>query len=293
MQQTDSGAIRRGILLMLLAILVFTAMDAAAKGLLQTYPVAQVVWSRFAGQAVIVALLLRQRVPQMLRTQYPGLHMLRSACQLGASAFFFAALPFIGLAEATALADLNPLLITLGAALFLGEKLGPHRIAGVLVAMVGALIVIRPGLSVFSPAALLPIGSALCYTVNALITRRVGPSESYWTSLAHGALFSTVVLGVAMPFVWQPVATADLPLFVLVGCLGTAGQLCIIRSFSLAEAGAVAPFAYVGLVFATGWGILLFGEWPDLPTVIGALVIAGAGLYVWHRETRATRTAKR
>ena len=98
-----------------------------------------------------------------------------------------------------------------------------------------------------------------------------------------------MVTSVLQPFVWQPIPLADMPFFILIGCLGTGAQLCLIRAFTLAEAGAVAPFAYVGILFATGWGIVLYGEWPDTATVIGALVIVAAGLYVWHRETQARR----
>ncbi|RGP37791.1 DMT family transporter [Pseudotabrizicola alkalilacus] len=284
---------KSGILLMMLAIFCFAAMDAAAKGLIARYPVPQVVWARFAGQVLIVALLLGPRLPVMLRTQWPGLHLIRSACQLGAIACFFSALPHIGLAEATALADLNPVLITLGAALFLGERLGPRRLAGVVAALIGALIIIRPGLSVFTPAALLPLASAAFYSVNALLTRRLGPLETAWTPMLLAALFGMGVTTLTLPFVWVPVAMADWPLFALIGILGSAAQLALIRAFTLAEAGSVAPFAYVGLIFATGWGYVLYNEVPDLPTVIGALVIVVAGLYVWHRETRvhgASRT---
>ncbi|MFN3847258.1 MAG: DMT family transporter [Paracoccaceae bacterium] len=277
---------KRGILLMLLAIFCFTAMDAAAKGLIARYPVPQVIWARFAGQVLIVTLILGPRLPVMLRTQWPMLHVIRSACQLGAIACFFSALPHIGLAEATALGDLNPVLITLGAALFLGERLGPRRIAGVVAALIGALIIIRPGLSVFTPAALLPLASAVFYTINALLTRHLGPQESAWTPMILAALFGVLATSVPLTFVWVPVPVADWPLFALIGVLGTAAQLALIRAFSLAEAGSVAPFAYVGLLFATLWGFVLYDEVPDRPTVIGALVIVVAGLYVWHRETQ-------
>lgn len=279
----------RGILLMLLAILLFTAMDAAAKGLIQRYPVPQVVWARFLGQVLIVVLILRQATFSALRTRYPVQHLIRSACQLGATGCFFASLPHIGLAEATALTDLNPIMITLGAALFLGEKLGPRRIAGVIAAMIGAMIVIRPGAAVFTPAAFLPLCAALFYTANALYTRHLGPRESHWTPMLLAAIFGTLATGTLQPFVWQPVAMADLPIFLLIGCLGTGAQLCLIRAFSMAEAGAVAPFAYMGILFATFWGIVLYDEWPDLPTMIGALVIVSAGVYVWHRETKGRR----
>jgi drug/metabolite transporter (DMT)-like permease len=287
----STSTVTRGVLLMILAILLFTAMDATAKGLIERYPAPQVVWARFAGQLLIVLVLLNLRAPRLMKTGHPWLHLARSAFQLGATGLFFLSLPHVGLAEATALTDINPVLITLGAALFLGERLGPRRIAGVLAALVGALIILRPGLGVFSPWALLPLGAAVCYTGNALLTRHLGPKEPVWTSLLHASLFGTAVSALALPFVWQPVASYDLMLFILVGFLGTGAQLCIIRSFSMTEAAIVAPFAYLGIIFATFWGAVLYDQWPDVWTLIGALVIVLAGLYVWHRETQADRNA--
>jgi drug/metabolite transporter (DMT)-like permease len=285
----SSSTVTRGVALMILAILLFTAMDATAKGLIERYPAPQVIWVRFIGQLLLVVLILRQHLGPVLRTRFPALHFWRSASQFGATTFFFLSLPHIGLAEATAIADINPVLITLGAALFLGEKLGPRRVAGVLAALIGALIVIRPGAGVFTWWAVLPLLCALSYATSALLTRKIGAQESVWASMVYAALFGSIVAGAALPFVWEPVATADLWKFGLIACLGTAAQLCIIRSFSITEAGIVAPFAYLGIVFATGWGVLLYDQWPDRWTVIGALVIVAAGLYVWHRETRAAR----
>lgn len=276
---------------MILAILLFTAMDAAAKGLIQRYPAPQVIWARFAGQFILVLLILNIRTGPLLRTRFPGLHLARSAFQFGATGLFFLSLGHIGLAEATALTDINPVLITLGAALFLGERLGPRRLAGVAAALFGALIIIRPGAGVFSPWALLPLGAAICYTGNALITRHIGAQESAWTSMLYASLFGTLAGAFALPFVWIPIPAADLAVFALVGMLGTGAQLCIIRSFSTTEASIVAPFAYLGIVFATGWGALLYDQWPDRWTVIGALVIVTAGVYVWHRETQAAKHA--
>jgi drug/metabolite transporter (DMT)-like permease len=289
MQASDPSAVTRGVLLMILAILLFTAMDATAKGLIERYPAPQVIWARFAGQLLIVLILLNRRTGPLLRTRYPWLHMVRSTCQFAATGLFFLSLGHIGLAEATALTDINPVLITLGAALFLGERLGPRRIAGVVAALIGALIIIRPGAGVFSPWALLPLGAAIAYTGNALLTRHIGAREPVWTSLLHASIFGTLLGSLALPFVWVPITGPDLALFALVGLLGTGAQLCIIRSFSMTEAAVVAPFAYLGIVFATGWGIVLYDQWPDHWTVIGALVIVVAGLYVWHRETQVSR----
>lgn len=282
---------RKGILLMILAVFLFTVMDAVAKGLIARYPAPQVIWARFAGQALIVAVLLGPRMGPMLRTRHPWLHVVRSAFQFMATGFFFLSLAYIGLPEATALADTSPVLITLGAALFLGEKLGLRRIFGVVAALTGALIIIRPGAEVFTLAALLPLANAVAYAGNALLTRHIGMQEPYWTSLMYGALFGAILGGIALPFVWITPTLPDLGLFLLVGCLGTGAQLCIIRSFSSTEASVVAPFTYLGIIFATLWSVLFFDAWPDGWTMVGALVIVSAGLYVWHRETLAARKA--
>lgn len=282
---------RKGILLMILAVFLFTIMDAVAKGLIARYPAPQVIWARFAGQALIVAILLGPRMGPMLRTQHPWLHVVRSAFQFMATGFFFLSLAYIGLPEATALADTSPVLITLGAALFLGEKLGPRRLFGVVAALTGALIIIRPGAEVFTLAALLPLANAVAYAGNALLTRHIGMREPYWTSLMYGALFGAILGGIALPFVWVTPTLPDIGLFFLVGCLGTGAQLCIIRSFSSTEASVVAPFTYLGIIFATLWSVLFFDTWPDGWTMVGALVIVSAGLYVWHRETLAARKA--
>jgi drug/metabolite transporter (DMT)-like permease len=140
--------------------------------------------------------------------------------------------------------------------------------------------------------ALLPIGAAICYAGSALITRRVGPFETPWTAMLYTAGFGVLASGVTLPFLWVDIPPADLWRFAALGVLGTVAQLCIIRSFSLAEAAAVAPFAYAGILFAIGWGIVLYGDYPDPATLLGALVIVSAGLYVWHRETRSTRSAE-
>lgn len=279
----------KGILLMLAAIALFTGMDAIAKGLVAEYPTLQVVWARYTGQTVLVALWLAPRLRQLLRTRYPKMQALRSAFQFGATAFFFFSIGWIGLAEATAITDINPVLITLGAAVFLGEKLGPRRIIGVLVALCGAMIIIRPGSAVFSLTALLPLGCAICYAGYAIATRWVGRNEDAWTSLIYAALLGTLLTSAIMPFVWQPIAAGDVLRFLALGFLGAGAQFLLIRAFTTAEVSAIAPFGYMGIVFATFWGALFYDEFPDRWTIIGALVIVGAGLYVWHRETRAAQ----
>ena len=277
-----------GILLLLAAILGFTMMDATAKYLTQSYHPAQVVWARFIGNLLIFAAIFRAAMFPLLRTRRPGLQFARALMQLGSVGLFFSSLQVIGLAEATAIMDLNPVLITLGAALFLGEKIGPRRLAGIGAALVGALIIIRPGLGVFQPAALLPLAGAFTYAAGALLTR-MARTDSVATSVMWSAVVGSVLTSLVVPFVWQPITLSDLWAFALLGVFGTLSQYLLVRAFATAEAGVLAPFGYTGLVWAGLWGWLLFGQLPDGWTVAGAALIVAAGLYVWSREARAAR----
>ncbi len=277
----------QGILLMLGAIFFFSAMDALAKHLAGTYDVIQVVWARYAGMMLIVAVILAPRIVSLLKTKYLGLQLLRSGFLFSATFCLFSSLPLIDIAAATAVMNVHPLLLTLGAAVILREHLGARRVIGIGAALVGALIIIRPGSDVFSVAALLPLAAGVFYASYALTTRFLGREEHIFTSFLYTALIGTIVSSVMVVPSFDMPAAPDIGLFLLLGGVAAIGQFFLIRSLTVAEAGAVAPFGYSGVVFATLWGLIAFGEVPDSWTLLGALVIVGAGVYVWHRETRA------
>ena len=269
------------------AIFLFSIMDAAVKQLTASLGVFPAIWARYAGQMLLVFLIVLPRLKTVVRSNHPYLQIARSILLLSATGFFFTSLSLIPLSDAAALMSTNPVLITLGAALFLGEKLGLRRIIGIAVALVGAIIIIRPGSDVFSPAALLPLLGAVCYSGYALLTRKVGADESVWTSLFYTGLVGTVLISLAAPFHWQTPSVTEAGLMATIALAGTVAQLSLIRALSEGEASMLAPYSYTGLAFAALWGVLFFAEFPDFWTIIGSLVIAGAGLYVWHRETYA------
>lgn len=280
----------QGILLMLAAIFLFSTMDATAKMLMGRFDVLQVVWARYAGQMFIVAVLLLPRLPSLIRTKHLGLQLLRSAFLFAATYCFFTSLSFMEIASATAVMNIHPVLLTLGAALILRERLGPRRIIGIALALTGALIIIRPGADVMTWSSLLPLAAGFCYASYALTTRFLGRDEPILTSFLYTALIGTLAATCLVVPQWQPVAPTDWGIFLVFGIIGAAGQFLLIRSLTIAEAGAVAPFGYSGVVFSSIWGLTLFSEVPDTATIVGALVIVGAGVYVWHREKRATAT---
>jgi drug/metabolite transporter (DMT)-like permease len=280
--------VAQGILLMLGAIFLFSAMDATAKMLMARYDPIQVVWARYAGMMAVVALVLAPRLGSLLRTRHIGLQLLRSAFLFAATYTFFTAISRMDIAAATAVMQVHPMLLMLGAAIVLREGLGPRRIFGIMAALIGALIVIRPGSEVFTLTALLPLLGGLFYASYALTTRFLGRDEPILTSFLYTAIIGTVVASMLSVPVWQAPSAGDWGIFLALGVIGATGQFLLIRALTIAEAGAVAPFSYAGVIFATCWGYFAFGELPDALSLLGALVIVGAGVYVWYRETRAS-----
>ncbi|MFL2765464.1 MAG: DMT family transporter [Paracoccaceae bacterium] len=272
------------ILLMIGAIFCFASMDATAKYLMKEIGPAQTIWARYTVQAILVTVLILPKINIYGKTKYPKLQFLRSVALMMATTLFFFAFSKLGLAEASAIFNISPVLITLGAFLFLREQIGPRRVIGIFVSLLGALIIIRPGSGVFTIYALLPLGAAIFYSTYSLVTRFVGADESPWTSLFYSAIFGAICYSIYIVFHWNPMSSNALLLTIIIGLFGTAGHICLIRALTLGEASLVAPFIYTNLLFTTIWGLVLFGNFPDFWTICGALIIVAAGVYVWARD---------
>lgn len=284
----NASTLFQGVALMLCAIFMFSIMDAIAKGLTASYPAPMVVWARYASQTLLAFLVLAPWLSKLLRTKYPGLQLLRSSLLFGATIFFFISFSRIPLGAATAVFQLAPLVITALSVFILKETVGLRRWAGVLTGLIGALIIIRPGSDLFTWYAVLPCAAAFCYAGYTIATRFLGAEESHWTSFLYTALIGTVVASAFLPFVWTPIERpSDLIQMMAMGAVGGVGHLCIILALMRVQASVLAPFGYFTILFNTFWGYALFSEMPDRWAILGALVIVGAGLYVWQRRRQA------
>jgi drug/metabolite transporter (DMT)-like permease len=274
---------QRGAALMVAGVFCMASMDVMAKILGHSIPVAQIVWLRFVSQALLVGggLIMARRA--LLTSAHIKLHMLRGLATTFSSYMFFLGIIYLPLADATALIQLGPVMVTLGAVFVLGETIGRRRIVAIVVAFLGAMLIIRPGSSVMSPASAFPMLGAVGFTVYALATRFVR-SDGPWTALFLQGVFGTMFSSLLVPFFWQPIALADAPAVAALVGFGILGHLLMIRAFAAAPAGDIAPYGYAGLLFAVIFGLVLFGETPDGVTFLGAVVIVTAGIYVWYRE---------
>ena len=276
-------AAQKGAALMVAGVFCMVSMDVMTKILGHSIPVAQIVWLRFVSQALLVgAGLLIARHP-VFTSAHIKLHMVRGLATTFSSYMFFMGIIYLSLADATALIQLGPVMVTLGAVLVLGETIGRRRILGIAAAFLGAMLIIRPGSSVMAPASAFPILGAIGFTVYALATRFVR-SDGPWTALFLQGVFGMLFSSLLVPFFWQPIALASLPVVAALVGFGILGHLLMIRAFAAAPASDIAPYGYAGLLFAVIFGLLLFGEIPDGFTLSGALVIVSAGIYVWYRE---------
>lgn len=284
---TDSRAALRGILWMLATSLLFTALDAVAKYVSESYPVAQIVWARFALQALLLPVFLGSRLSQTLKTERFGLQMLRSFLVLAATGVLFLALRYIPLADANAISFVNPLIVTALSVPLLKEHVEPRLWFGVAAGFLGALVIIRPGLGIMHPAAFLALGSATLFALYHLTTRMLSKTDSSMTTLLYTAILPGIATTALMPFVWVPPDAKGWALFAFMGVANALSAYTLIKAFSAAPAAVVTPFGYFNLLWATILGYMLFGQLPDAWTISGAALIVGSGLYVLRRKTGA------
>jgi drug/metabolite transporter (DMT)-like permease len=269
---------------MLFAFLTFSVMDTIAKHLTGSMHPVQVVWARYTSQTVFIVIMLAPQLRTLARTASPGLQLLRSGLLFSATLLFFTALSLMDFAEAVALLQTGPLIITGLAALVLGEVVGIRRWSGVCIGLIGALIIIRPGLGVFQPASLLALGAAACMASYQVATRMLSANDGIWTTMLYTAGVGTLIASVAVPFFWTPPSLVEALMMATIGVIGGCGHLSLVYGLSQAPASMLAPFNYTALVWAMLFGFLFFAELPDPMTLAGAAIIVSAGLYVWHRE---------
>ena len=285
---TDTSSLRRALLLFLLAGLCLSSLDATAKYLVRDHALFLVVWARYAGQMLVVTpFALHRAGPGFWRTRRPGLQLLRSAFLLLATACFFAGLRYLPLAECSAITFLAPVFVVLLSGPLLGETPTRARWVASIVGFLGILILVRPGSAIFRPAALLPLGAALCNGLYLMTTRKL-LEENPYTTLFYSALVGTVGLSVALP--WELTEEApswrELGPFLLLGLLAGLGHWLIIGAYNLAPASLLTPLAYLQILWATSYGYLIFHQLPDRWSAVGMAVVVGSGLWLALQERR-------
>src|SRR5580698_129901 len=232
----------RGILLMCAGVALFPLMNAEVKLLTARYPVIQITWARFTGHLIVMLIIfLPQYRWALLQTRQPIVQIGRSVLMLMSNLVFVMAIGHIPLATASAIGFTSPLIVTALSVPLLHESVGWRRWSAVIVGFGGALLVIRPGTGLHDPAVLLLLLSALAYALYQIATRWVAPYDTAATGIVFAALLGSLVMSLAMPFVFVPLRSwFDGVLFCSLGLLGGIGHYLVIRAFQLGAAAVIA-----------------------------------------------------
>lgn len=283
----------RGALLMILSTITFAFMHAAVRHVSAELPPFVIAFFRnLFGLLFLMPILMAGRFSQ-LRTQRFGLHALRGLINIVAMLMFFTAVSITPLAKVTALSFTAPVFAAAMAAVFLGERFRLHRWGAILAGFIGMLIVLRPGLAVIEPGALLALGSAALWAMAMIVIKVLSRTDSSVTIVAWMGIFLCLYsIGPAI-WVWQWPSPPAWGWLLFIGLTGSVAQIAISQSLKEADTSVVMPFDFLKLIWTALLAAWLFGEIPDKFTFIGAGVIFSSSLYIARREQLKARAQAR
>ena len=287
-QPDDMSERLRGIVLVVLSASLFAGVDGLSKILAETQSVGQIVWARYT-MALPVAILTTPHVywPTMFKTSRPLSQLLRGIVPMGVSITMVLAVRYLPLAEATVILFAAPFLVVALSAPMLGERVHPSSWIGVVVGFAAVLMVARPGFSSFSAYIVFPFAAAGFYAAYQLVTRWISKTgERAHTTLAWTLAMGAVIATPLAILTWAPVTTTAWILMASLGIVFGLAQALMVRAFSHAPAGVLAPFSYVQVVSATILGVLAFGSIPDGLTILGVVMVIASGIYVIKTQAR-------
>ena len=271
---------QQGILLVIVAMACFAALDGMAKYLGPLVPLAVAMWFRYMFQVTITgAVLLPRRGMALFKTRHPWLQALRGLSLAVSSSLAFLSLRYMPIAEFTAILTLTPMVITLVSVRAMGERVTWLRWLLLAGGLVGALMVIQPDKNEFEWIMLLPLALVMVSTGFQLLTSYLMRHDDPGTTHFLTGAVAFVIASIALPFFWQTPSGASLWLVVcLLGVLSTLGHYLMILAYSLTSPSVLTPYLYFQIAFATLAGWLVFSQVPDRWSLIGIAMIAVCGV---------------
>jgi drug/metabolite transporter (DMT)-like permease len=274
------------------AAFVFAMQDGISRHLAGAYNVYMVVMIRYWFFALFV-LALAARNPGGIRgavhTRHPALQIIRGLLLAAEICVMITAFTVLGLVESHAVFTCYPLLVAALSGPVLGERVGWRRWTAIGIGFAGVLVILQPGVRVFSPAALIPLFSAFLFALYGLLTRYVSRRDASAVSFFWTGITGAVVMTAIGVFHWQPMTAPDWAWMALLCCTAAAAHWLMIRALEVAEASAVQPFNYLMLPFAAALGITVFGDRLEPSVALGAAIVVAAGLFTLWRARKTGR----
>ena len=276
-----------GPLFALFAFGIFATHDVVVKYLGATYSPFQIIFfTTLFSFPLVTFMMMRDVTEGHLIPKHPWWIALRTASAVVAAGCAFYAFSALPLAQVYTIIFAAPLLITLLAIPVLGEKVGVHRMLAVVVGLAGVIVVLRPGSAELGFAHLAALATAVFGALTSVIMRKIGREERTAVLMLYPLAANFIVMGSLLAFVYKPMPLEHLGANALISLLGFGAGLLLIAAYRNGDAAIVAPMQYSQILWATGYGYLLFDESVDRPTLIGAGIIIASGVYIVWREAR-------
>jgi S-adenosylmethionine uptake transporter len=276
---------------MALGMFLFSGVDTMGKFLTETVHPVQIVWFRQLGLLLGVIVLIGIQGRSVLRSSNPKLQIGRGVLAACSATLFIVGVSYVPLADAVAITFVAPFMVTVMGALILREPVGIRRWTAVIVGFIGTLVVIRPGMGVIHPAAVLLIVAATAFALRQVLSRILAGEDKTQTTVAYTAIVSWTLLTIPLPFLWQtPSSGLEIGLLMAMAIVAAFAEILVIMALDAAQAVVVAPVQYSLLIWGTFYGFVVFDQLPDVWTWIGALIIVATGLYTLNRERLALKT---
>jgi len=245
----------------------------------------QAAFIRYLFGTLMLAPIFFRMVRKELRVHAPGLMVVRGVAHGLAVILWFFAMARIPMAEVTAIGYLTPVVVTVAAAVFLGERLQARRMTAVIIGFIGVLVILRPGFQELSVGQLAQLATTPLFAASFILTKKLTSTDSNTVIVAVLSLVCTLTLFLPAAFSWSPVSLREYVLLFLTAGFATLGHFTLTHAFRCAPIAALQPVSYLQLIWATLLGVMLFGDLIDIYVVIGGAILVLSTSYIAHRES--------
>ena len=269
-----------GIVFAIMAYFSFSLLDAVQKTAIIYHSVFQLLFIKYCF-VLLLSLVESQRKKNysFYKSGNVKIQILRSVLSIIESGCFVLSFRYLSLADAHSIASLTPVLVVALSAIILREQVSLKTWVAIFVGFIGVLIIMRPGLSIFDAKSLIPLAGAFFLSIYQIVTRKASEKDPNETSLFYTSIVGIIFMGIIGYFFWQPLIENSLIYFIAIGFFFSLGLYFQIIALSLARAGIIQPFHYTLIFWAIILGYIFYDDFPDIPTLIGGLVITISGIY--------------
>ncbi len=277
-----------GIFFGALAFFIFASSDVIQKYATINHTIFQIIFFRYL--CLLIVSLIESRRKQnkyFYKTKNIKIQLSRSIVSVIETVFFVSSFKYLSLATAHSVASLAPVFVVILSMLILREKIERALWAVIIFGFIGVLIILRPGFDIFDIKSLLPLGAGFFFALYQVITKKASEYDSDETSLFFTSIFGLIIITALVLYYWHPLTYFSFFILPLIGVMMTIAHYSLIIGLARAPASKIQPFHFTLIFWAIIFGYIFYSDIPDIPTIIGAIVIASSGVFVIRNQTKS------